>query len=81
MTIEILLYILLIIFGIVLIYLWNKSQSQKNEIKTLKKKLSNGMTDFEKLSFIVEIIKEVDFNKLRPDQVKLWDDFIKSLFH
>ena len=76
MHIEYFLYFLLVIFGIVIICYGDKYISQKTRIKILEKRLSNNMTDFEKLSHVVEVIKNVDENKLNEDELKMWIDFL-----
>jgi hypothetical protein len=42
----------------------------------LNKIIENDQTEFEKITYIVSVIKNVDETKLNQDQLKLWIDFL-----
>lgn len=75
MELEWLLYIIICIL-VILCFLQNIRILTLNEnAKALKRKLK-VKTNFEKLTYIVEIYRSIDFSKLRPDQLKLWNDWV-----
>lgn len=79
MDMTYLLSILLFVFGIIVIRQDSQLYSQKKKIETLEKRMYNNLTDFEILVFIIDLYARINFKKLRPDQIKLWTDWIKRL--
>lgn len=78
MILSYFLFFLLICYGILIIWLLNRIYYHKNRIKQLEKWLYSDTTDFEKLSQIVELYSLIDFDKLRPDHVKLWMEWLEN---
>lgn len=72
MTTLYLLYFLLIIFGYFMCLFAAKMVRLSNKNAKLEKQLTGDLTDFEKLELIVKLHSQVDFDKLRPDQIDLY---------
>jgi len=37
---------------------------------------NDTLTSFEKLEYMIELYRSIDFEKLRPDQLDNWNEFI-----
>jgi len=75
MEFIILLYITLCILIIIILWLSALLFKYKEKNESLQRKMKIK-TDYEKLVYIADIYKSVNFNKLRPDQLKLWDNWV-----
>jgi cell division protein FtsL len=77
MAFENLLFVFVILFGILLINLSNKSYLLKKEIKQLNKQLSEDLTDYEKLVLAIKLMSEVNRNKLNVDKLDMWIEWME----
>lgn len=57
---------------------WNQLAGLKKEHDKTKKLLYGNLTDFEKLAYIIDLYYQINFQKLRPDQIKLWHDWVSK---
>jgi len=79
MTLEIILYIsLIVVFCLALHWLILSVRLQaKNEM--LEKQLTGNLTDFEKLEMITKVYRKVDLNKINISFLKDWDNIVQSM--
>jgi len=61
------------------LYFGMKYLFQKSRAEELEKRLKGNLTDFEKMQFIAELYREIDFDKLRPDQIEVFTNFIEKV--
>lgn len=79
MDISHLLYLVLSVFFLIIIFQQNELVKARKRISILEKRLSNNNTDFEKLSFIIEIYRSINFNNINQDEKQLWNTWINRL--
>ena len=55
-----------------------KYNIEKGRADELERRSTLNITNFERLIEISKLYRDVDFKKLRPDQVEDWDNFVKK---